>query len=373
MNPKSKFKEKLINMSLSKDKKFIFNKESIYENEQIKTRNVTNDIKIIESKSTEINYHLDNLKQKINVEKHDIIHICLFSIQTKSKLPYLLYLLYKNENTLTFPYYLYQEDNILDTSNKKLSQIIDIDYDFKGYLKKEKNVYMFYQLENDIYSSAFIEKKDNWWFVLPYEICYLKSLLYFDIHETVYNIFLNNQFLLYLYDDNNVNHEIPIPLYLGSNKDKLDYLKHFGAERNTNTKSNQGQFYYYYSYDLGCRYGLWNREFKKDEKYTDNDFGRYKKGSVVRYAVFVGKSKVSNINIEEDIVANYRNIKDSEGNWSLDYDSVFVNNEILTNKKQIGYTYVLKDNNQVDLLSYHDLDKTGIDEMYNIKKKYEII
>ena len=47
--------------------------------------------------------------------------------------------------------------------------------------------------------------------------------------------------------------------------------------------------------------------------------------------------------------------------------------EILSNEKQIGYTYVLKNNEQVDLLSYHDWDKTGVDEMYNIKKKYEII
>ena len=77
MNPKSKFKEKLTNMSLSKDKKFIFNKESIYENEEIKTRSITNDIKVIESNSTEINYHLDNLKQKKGLLRIlQIIYLC---------------------------------------------------------------------------------------------------------------------------------------------------------------------------------------------------------------------------------------------------------------------------------------------------------
>lgn len=374
MNPKSKFKEKLTNMSLSKDKKFIFKNESIYEDDKLESRYTLKNTKVFLSDSNQINYHLDNLKEKINVEKEDIIHICLFSIQTKSKYPYLLYLLYKHENILTFPYYIYDEDNdILESSNKNISKIIDIDYNFKGYLKEKKNIYMFYQLDNNTYDTSFIKSEDRWWFALPYEICYLKSLLYYNIHESVYNIFLNNQFLLYLCDNKNIYHEIPICLYLGSNKEKINFLKLFSADKNTAAKSNQGQFYYYYSYDLACRYGLWNREFKNDKKYTDNNFGRYKNGSILRYAVFIGKSKVNNIDIGDDIVVNYKNIKDNEGNWSLDYDSVFINNEILSNEKQIGYTYVIKNNDQVDLLSYHDLDKTGVDEMYNIKKKYEII
>ena len=37
-----------------------------------------------QSDSSQINYHLDNLKQKINCESGDTIHICIFTIQKET-------------------------------------------------------------------------------------------------------------------------------------------------------------------------------------------------------------------------------------------------------------------------------------------------
>ena len=50
-----------------------------------------------------------------------------------------------------------------------------------------------------------------------------------------------------------------------------------------------------------------------------------------------------------------------------------VTNITIDGQVHLGYRYTIKDNNQVNALSYHYLDKSEIDSMYNSKKKYEII
>ena len=46
---------------------------------------------------------------------------------------------------------------------------------------------------------------------------------------------------------------------------------------------------------------------------------------------------------------------------------------MIDNMKHVGYRYTIKDNSQIYPLSYHYLDKSKIDSMYNSKKNYEII
>ena len=51
------------------------------------------------------------------------------------------------------------------------------------------------------------------------------------------------------------------------------------------------------------------------------------------------------------IIDNYKNSRDIEGKWALNYDSLFVGNVVIDGQVHIGYRYTIKDNNQVNPLS----------------------
>lgn len=380
MNPKSNYREQLLNKSLKNKKKFIVNEDSISNQNSIIIEPPKLKKKELQKKSNgnEINYHLDSLKQTINTEKEDIVFICIYTIQSnRSMNPYLLYLLFNDNEKLIFPYFKYESGELLDICSEKISSILDCPTNFKGFLKEGKNIYSFYQIKNDSYLPLLIEKKEDWWFALIYEICYLKKLNTFIIDKSVTNCFINNLFLTLLYDYNNISHEVPIPLYKGGHNNELTYLVSFGSPRSLSSRSLHGQHYNYYSYDSACRYGLWTSDFKENKPYTDNKYGRYIKGGIVRYAVFVGNTKVflntNHEDISDNILDKYRKISDNKGLWASDYDSVFIGNLTLDNYVHVGYRYTIKNNDQIDPLSYHYLDKSKIDSMYDSKKKYEII
>ena len=379
MNPKSNYREQLINKSLINKKKFIVNENSINNQNPI----IVNPPKLkkeIQKKSNnnEINYHLDSLKETIHTEKEDTVFICIYTIQKeKSVNPYLLYLLYNDNEKMIFPYFKYNNGELSSICNEKVSSILDCPYKSKGFLKQDNCIYSFYEINNDSYIPSLIEKTDKWWFALIYEICYLKKLLYFEIDQYVVNCFTNNLFLTLLYDNNNISHEVPIPLYKGSYKEELKYLFSFGSHQSISEKLLHGQYYYYYSYNSACRYGLWTIDFKENKPHTDNNYGRYIEGGIVRYAVFVGNIKVFvNTNTEDvsnNILDKYKKISDNKGLWAHDYDSVFIGDMIIDQHNHIGYRYTIKSNDQIDALSYHYLDKSEIGSMYDSKKKYEII
>ena len=382
MNPKSIYKEQLLNKVSITNKKFVFNDKITNNHENsivIEPPKIKNELPK-SSDPSQINYNIDNLKQTIEANKEDVIHLCIYTIQTQSKFPYLLYLLYKHQTDFfTFPYFHFENGDLSEQCEEKITSIIDIPHDFKGYIKQDNNIYVFYELENNSYKSSLIKRNEDWWFTLVYEICYSQSFHHFPIHQSVYDCFMNNKFLTLLYDDNHYAHEVPMPLYLGGHEKHLNYLFTFGAQKTLSTKALHGQYYSYYSYDSACRYGLWTNDFKENEPYTENKYGLYKKGGIIRYASFVGNTKVFiNTNeikdeLNDNIQEKYKKISDNYGDWANDYDSVYIGNDMIDNMKHIGFRYTLKDNSQIDPLSYHYLDKSKIESMYNPKKNYEII
>ena len=120
MNPKSNFREQLINKTLTNKKKFIVNEDSINNQNSfiIEPPKLKSDMPK-KSNVNEINYHLDSLKQSINVEKEDTVFICIYTIQTKKSInPYLLYLLYNDNEKLIFPYFKYDSGELLNICNE---------------------------------------------------------------------------------------------------------------------------------------------------------------------------------------------------------------------------------------------------------------
>ena len=136
MNPKSNYREQLINKTLTNKKKFIVNEDSINNQNSIiiESPKLKKDIQE-KSNVNEINYHLDGLKQSINIEKEDTVFICIYTIQTKKSInPYLLYLLYNDNEKFIFPYFQYDGGELSNICNEKVSSLLDCPYKFKGFL-----------------------------------------------------------------------------------------------------------------------------------------------------------------------------------------------------------------------------------------------
>ena len=88
--------------------------------------------------------------------------ICIYTIQTeKSTNPYLLYLLYNDNEKLIFPYFKYDSGELSNICNEKVSSILNCQHKFKGFLKQDKHIYSFYEIENDSYIPSLIEKRIN--------------------------------------------------------------------------------------------------------------------------------------------------------------------------------------------------------------------
>ena len=131
---------------------------------------------------------------------------------------------------------------------------------------------------------------------------------------------------------------------------------------------------------------------------TDNENGRYTRGGVVRFAVFLGKLNVILARDDDDITQNavvkkqveafkQRNIEmvpkeavkftDNLGLWAKKYDSIYLGDiDLETDSYQkylfIGASYVVKNYFQQYPISYHYLDKKGIGAMYSKKTKFSI-
>ena len=355
--------------------------------------------KLNDKQSNEYQYNLSSLEKVKNINYKGKVHICMYTLITTSIHPFLLYLLCKDGEKMKIPYLDVKQSNFFDDIERKISHITNnSEAVYKGQILFNNELYVFYNLEDNLHSINELNKNDIWWFTLITEICYLKKVLTFHIDNNVCNFFMENSFLCKLHDNNNNLYMSPHPLYYGSNMEYIENILAMGAYKN-NWNADFGPFYNFGSYDIAIRYGGWSLKFKPlygDVKYkksdykntllTDNEFGRYKLGGIVRFAIFIGnyKTVLNRPHDKEDnsryanganIIPEKRKIVDVEGKWAKQYDSVHkgeldIHQYNVTNQK--GYTYVVKDFNQQYPLSYHKIDKESMGPMYEGNKIYTI-
>jgi len=111
------------------------------------------------------------------------------------------------------------------------------------------------------------------------------------------------------------------------------------------------------------------------ELITDNEFGRYIKGGIIRFIVYPGKTKVvmnrpwdkkNNQNENESLSEEKMKVYDTKGEWTKEYESVLlgpikVDNKVLHN----GSSLTVKNFYQYKSLSYHYLDKKTVPPQYS--------
>jgi hypothetical protein len=348
----------------------------------------------------------NELTKEIN--NYENIKLCVYSIDRSSKYPFLKYLLVKSEyaTILTLP-----SVSILKTFNKD-----NLEYYLKIYLSGLLLVKNFEAFDNNIILNGYYEFEDNLY--IFYDISDYMNILekYIDISlkmalideiintTNIYNIsidysvtrfFILNSDINYLYNTNGEQYEIPIVGYNGkSSSENMNFTMIFG-ETSKDKNAIMGPFYYFTDFNNSVRKGGWSKNFKPEYKFnkllTDNDHGRYIKGGVIRFALFLGKTKyienLPNDKYDESEIKNERiqdetmnkkyelltsRISDHAGKWAEKYDSVYLSKIELDDGSYLEDTplIVLKNYDQQVPLTYHFINKGLIGEKYDSTKKY---
>lgn len=354
------------------------------------------------------NYPIKNILIKdfdsvVDAVDYSQIILCVYKINTSGKYPFIQYLLSNNGfRTYGLPllpmYSSFNKDKLISYSKVFLSGILQV-FDFEEFSEKivfdglyeySNNLYVFFDMSqfeiniNDIYSYDPIR------FALTDEITNHREICNMRINDDTVMFFLKNKSINYIYDEKNEAYEIPIVGYVGKPiPEKLKFALTFG-ESPKNKSAILGPYYYFTDFYNAIRQGGWSPNYKPEYMYdkliTDNEYGRYLKGGIVRFALFGGKTKyienMSNDPNDESEIKKQRlqdssldhnqeiltlRISDHDGLWTNDYDSVYLSNIELDDGSALQDTPILgiKDYNQQIPLSYHYIDKTKLLEKFN--------
>lgn len=342
-----------------------------------------------------LNYNFDNIIGANN--SINDINICGYKINNLYAYPFIEFLLKKDifQDCLTFPFLNKVEGNSNDIILKINSLMkfvypnieLDDKYEYKGYFYYKNNLYLFYDFTNCEININCVYKNSHIWSVLVDEIINLKHVCNIRISPYVSDFFTYNIEFLFLKDEKNNSYETPIITYVGRENSMLNFTYVFGVSKDNNN-GILGPYSYFTNFKNAIRQGGWSENEKPEKKYektiTENEYGKYIKGGIVRFALFMKSMKVV-LNYPEDpndesiikmekIKDNYEKltirITDYDGIWAEKYDSIYVGKIELDNGEKMKNTpiYAIKKYEQQVPLSYHYIDK-----QYLKHKFYETI
>lgn len=301
-----------------------------------------------------------------NILTYEKIYVSCYEIQNTGKFPFIQYLLTKSpmDNSIYFPELdiprNFNSNELINFSKMSIFELINVlglvendveintnffynSVDFKGFYEYKNNLYIFFDITKyQITKNYFFRTQDCVWLVLIDEIVNHKATLHLKIEESVTDLFIMNDLLCFLCDDNDINYEIPNVGYVLENKKRLNFIYNFGQTKNDDIL---GSCYYFVDFDTVLR-------------------NKIQEKGIVRFALFMGKTKyfennpnddhdVSEIKQKrlEDATLNQMNerltmrVTDYDSKWKLNYDSAYLGNIELDNG-------ILWDNKMIALKEY---------------------
>jgi hypothetical protein len=329
------------------------------------------------------------------------IILCVYQINSNGKLPFLQYLLVNNGyQSLTLPklpvYTSFNKGSLVPYSQVYLSGILQSkefeqfsnDISFDGFYEYNDDIYMFFDITkceinvDETYLSNHVR------FGLIDEIINHKNICNIQIDYNTSIFFIKNEWLTYLYDENDKPYEIPVVGFVGKQTEqKAKFVMTFG-ESAKNKSAIVGPYFYFTSFHKAIREGGWSHNYEPETNYgkviTDEN-GKYKKGSIVRFALFVGKTKyienspndpsdcseIKKQRMEDNELDRKREVQtlrisDHDGIWTKTYDSAYLGKLELDDGSFLEDTpmLVLREYTQQVPLSYHFIDKTTLGYKY---------
>ena len=322
-----------------------------------------------------------NIRQTLNTELHELptnpstISFCIYRVITcknraKPVYPFLQYLLYKypssktdNSNLMVFPYIKYKKGSIIAIANRISKELTGEKLSIKGFLENNDQLYLFFDLlerENKPIDSVNYKGNDSslWWTLMD-EICNSRKVINFPIHHSVYMTFFRNPSLIYVKSGNN---RVPIPKvgYYGIYYKFIPIVAAIGSQNSLRGQLSKSDLFYFSTFRKAIRYAAWSPLYQEriayNKKVTDID-GRYDKGGIVRFAIFMDKPFVP-IDSPYEVIGKYLQ---KDKSWEKDYSSMYIGSIDYDGEKlDILPEYILTDTNQYVSLSYHMVDMDSV-------------
>lgn len=343
-----------------------------------------------------IKYDLSVLKtnyKELNNKKINNINVCIYKIIRSTNVntivsPFICFLLYKYDSkvksvseNLVFPFKKHkniENRKLLDIGEELVYKCTNEKLKCKGYIYKNNDVYLFYEsLEK--HSMETINRNNQLWWIVMDEICNHKKAINFPIHKSVYNLFYENNSLIYLKDNVDDDIEIPSVVYYGAPWELIPYNAALGQRQNA--KRDFGSFFYFGDYFQAIKDGCWTRNKRQYKSFfhnviSDKD-GKYYQGGLIRSVAFLGNSRsilyrptdpfhwyIKNYDSNKKKPSEHdKKVGKYKGAWAKSYDSLIISNIKFKNLSGYFHTnteYIIKTNNQIFNLSSHKIDMKTI-------------
>ena len=232
-------------------------------------------------------------------------------------------------------------------------------------------IYMSYNYTNKAKKFVNIpNKKENesfWWATID-EICNQKKIIYFPIHKSVTKLFLNYPKLIYIKDDNNNNIEIPLVAYYGDYYKFIPIVATLG-QKIANPKKAYDKFFYVTSFEKAIRYACWTSNYSSrtvDDIVIASENGKYKKGGIIRFAVFMHKTYSQQKFLTQKELNKWE--------WTQKFDSLYVGRTIKSDGSYLSIfpRYIVKDFTQHIPLSVHYINSSTLPDVWNSNLDFSI-
>lgn len=345
----------------------------------------------------DLNTNMDDLSK---IKPGEKFYICIYQIVTDGLKPFIQYCFHKDKSDiLSFPVLKNKGTSRVDVQGTEfINHIFKQSPPCSFFTRiREGHNYLFYNVSYIKSEHAqFMLRKSHWWWALMSEIVNHKKVITFSFAQNVYPIFLNNPSLIYLKNERNNVIELPEIGFHGTYFDLLNFISIYGLRPST-LNSMMGPYYYFGSFRKAVRYAGWTSTYKPreiDGKMVTDSEGRYDRGGIARFAMFLGKNKVFlNHHNERNDYSEFVEKKireqpqskrweelviklhDHDGKWAEEYDSCYVGRVKLANGGLFmkNPEFILKHFAQQHILTTHELDKStlkrnwdGNYENYNI-------
>lgn len=213
-------------------------------------------------------------------------------------------------------------------------------YEYNGILKFNNEQYLFYKFNNSTKIIESINSSQNEYWVTIDDIINLQTFYNFKILNNIYYFLIHNLKALYLLDDSSNIIETPASVYYGDYYKKIGIIGGLGMPRSS-PYASLGPYFYFGNYDRSLRFASITGNGKPleimGEKITIKDTPVYTKGGIVKFAIFLGKSKVM-FNLPDDpkddsdlsleladkrlFIKDTLRLRDNQGKWTEEYNSV---------------------------------------------------
>jgi len=270
-----------------------------------------------------------------------IVEYLVYYINKNSYKPFLEFLLYKSseDDTLYLPNFSQStsEYDILENSSLLLGNLFgDGLCDFKGRIVESSTmnsinsaqlnnrIILLYELTEKPYTVTRQKSSDELWWGTVSEIFNYRKILFYNISETVTDMFLAYPQAIKLYHKETLI-ETPMVIYNGSDSNTAKYNAVFSIKK-SNNESRYGPFYYFTDLYNAMRYACYDIE--TGEKNS--------KGGLVRFVIYPGKMKMflkknkpDNSEMAKYICSkhikekNTLQFRDNDSKWVEQYNSAY--------------------------------------------------